>query len=211
MLSATNVTVEPFNEKVLPIAMFVPVVAVPVNVSPLVPVRLLSTVIEVPVNDIDAAVVADDDVVIAPALVTVRFKPEANVPRVSALAPALKLSVPVPVPFKLDTLLDAEFRFAVVPDTPFGNATVNVPVEVILEAVVSSVMAVDDAELSAVSVILLAPDASVITLLLPPIVMLVPLDAVPVIATVPVFNVAADDDVPSSVTDVPCNVRLPTV
>ena len=111
----------------------------------------------------------------------------------------------------MDTLLVVELRLAVVPDTPLGSATSNVPVEVIFDAVVSSVIAVDAAELSAVRVTLLAPAASVIALLLPPIVMSVPLVAVPVIFTVPVFNVAAVLVVPSSVTDVPDRVRLPTV
>ena len=117
----------------------------------------------------------------------------------------------MPLPFSVDTLLDVELRLAVVPDTPLGNATNKVPVEVILDAVVSSVIAVDAAELSAVSVTLLAPAANVIPLLLPPIVMSVPLAAVPVILAVPVFNVAAVLVVPSSVTDVPDKVRLPTV
>ena len=117
----------------------------------------------------------------------------------------------MPLPFSVDTLLVVELRLAVVPETPLGSATSKVPVDVILDAVVSSVIAVEEAELSAVSVTLLAPAASVIPLLLPPIVMSVPLAAVPVILAVPVFNVAAVLVVPSSVTDVPDKVRLPTV
>ena len=97
------------------------------------------------------------------------------------------------------------------PESPLGNCTDNVPVDVILEAVVSSVIAVEDAELSAIKVTLLEPAAKVIALLLPPIVILVPLAAVPVICTVPVFKVAAVLVVPSRVTAVPDRVKLPTV
>ena len=83
MLSATSVTVEPFNEKPLPIAMSVPVVAVPVNDKPFVPVRFAFTVTDVPCNVIDDAVVADDEVAIVPVVVTFTFIPDANVPSVT--------------------------------------------------------------------------------------------------------------------------------
>ena len=89
VLSATKVTEEPFRLTPLAIAISVPVVAVPVKDNAPVALKLLLIVIEVPVNDIEATDDADEDVFIAPPLVTATFKPEANVPSVNALVPAL--------------------------------------------------------------------------------------------------------------------------
>ena len=88
-LDAVRVTAEPSRLTPLLMAISVPVPAVPVSDRALVEVILPAAVMLVPVNDIDATDVADEDDVIAPPLATVTFSPDANVPSVRALAPAL--------------------------------------------------------------------------------------------------------------------------
>ena len=88
-LDAVRVTVEPSRLTPLLIAISVPVPAVPVRLRAFVEVILPAAVMLVPVNAIDATEVADEDDVIAPPLATVTFSPDANVPNVRALAPAL--------------------------------------------------------------------------------------------------------------------------
>ena len=88
-LDAVRVTVEPSRDTPLLMAISVPVPAVPVRLRAFVAVILPAAVMLVPVNDIDAVDVALEDDVIAPPLATVTFSPDANVPSVRALAPAL--------------------------------------------------------------------------------------------------------------------------
>ena len=84
-----RVTVDPSRLTPLLIAMSVPVLAVPVRDRALVAVTLPAAVTLVPVSDIDATDVALEDEVTAPPLATVTFSPDAKVPSVRALAPAL--------------------------------------------------------------------------------------------------------------------------
>ena len=88
-LDAVRVTVEPSRLTPLLMAISVPVPAVPVRDRAFVAVMFPAAVMLVPANDIDATLVAKDEEVIAPPLATVTFSPDAKVPNVSALAPAL--------------------------------------------------------------------------------------------------------------------------
>ena len=88
-LSAVRVTLEPVAVTPLLNVMSVPLEAVPVRDSALVAVTLPAAVTLVPVSDIDATDVADEEEVTAPPLDTVTFSPDAKVPSVRALAPAL--------------------------------------------------------------------------------------------------------------------------